>query len=221
MLRRDLIGVTAKPGTRGCVILGGSLSDPYTGTFIIFQRGQGTSDAIQIDHLVALSDAWQKGAQQLTEAQRIDFANDPINLLAVDGPTNRQKGDGDAATWLPPKTSYRCEYVSKQIAVKAKYGLWVTEAEKLAMIGVLTSPGCGVQVETAEPDPTYEEPHNLLPSRIALQPTMLPLTNKFQLRPKLQCNTSRIALKPTMLGAMTFLLLTLRTDRHLMVTRTE
>ncbi|WP_237243260.1 GmrSD restriction endonuclease domain-containing protein [Rothia nasimurium] len=158
ILRRDLIGASSKPGTRGCVILRGNLTDPYTGDFISFKRGQGTSEAVQIDHVVALSDAWQKGAQQLSETQRIEFANDPINLLAVDGPTNQQKGDGDAATWLPPQTSYRCEYVSKQIDVKAKYGLWVTEAEKIAMVDVLTAPGCGARIETPEPEPTYEEP---------------------------------------------------------------
>ena len=74
---------------------------------------------MQIDHVVALSDAWQKGAQQLTEAQRLAFANDPLNLLAVDGPINQQKSDGDAATWLPPNKSFRCDYVARQISVKA------------------------------------------------------------------------------------------------------
>ncbi|HIY94727.1 MAG TPA: DUF1524 domain-containing protein [Candidatus Rothia avicola] len=157
MLRRDLVGTTTKPGTRGCVVLSGSLSDPYTGSLISFMRGKGTSEAVQIDHVVALSDAWQKGAQKLTEEQRIAFANDPINLLAVDGPTNQQKSDGDAATWLPPKTSFRCEYVSKQIDVKAKYGLWVTEAEKVAMTDVLTSPDCGARAEIPQSEPAYEE----------------------------------------------------------------
>ena len=82
--------------------------DPYTGTTIAFVAA-GTSDAVQIDHVVALSDAWQKGAQQLAADARLSlFANDPLNLLAVDGPTNQRKGDGDAATWLPPARSYRC-----------------------------------------------------------------------------------------------------------------
>ena len=92
---------------------------------------------MQIDHVVALSDAWQKGAQQLTEAQRLSFANDPLNLLAVDGPANQQKSDGDAATWLPPNKSYRCDYVARQISVKSSYGLWVTRAEHDAMARVL------------------------------------------------------------------------------------
>ncbi len=137
MLRRDLSGLALKPGTRDCVVLSGVLADPYTATLINFLRGSSTSAAVQIDHVVALSDAWQKGAQQLTEAQRLSFANDPLNLLAVDGPANQQKSDGDAATWLPPNKSYRCDYVARQISVKSSYGLWVTRAEHDAMVRVL------------------------------------------------------------------------------------
>ena len=102
ILRRDLTRYTLKAGTHGCLVLKGTLNDPYTGTTISFVRGQGTSNAVQIDHVVALSDAWQKGAQQWSQTRRTAFANDPLNLLAVDGPTNLRKGDGDAATWLPP-----------------------------------------------------------------------------------------------------------------------
>ncbi len=138
ILRRDLTAVMARPGTQGCVITSGILHDPYTGTFIDFVRGQGTSNAVQIDHVVALSDAWQKGAQQLAADERIALANDPLNLLAVDGPTNASKGDGDAATWLPPRKSYRCAYVARQTAVKAKYGLWVTRAERDVIQRIVT-----------------------------------------------------------------------------------
>ena len=92
---------------------------------------------VQIDHVVALSDAWQKGAQKLSLATRTEFANDPLNLLAVKGRLNSQKGDGDAATWLPPLKSYRCSYVARQIAVKAKYSIWVTTAEKTTMKTIL------------------------------------------------------------------------------------
>lgn len=140
MLRRDLTDLALKPGTRECVVLSGILNDPYTASLVNFLRGNSTSAAVQIDHVVALSDAWQKGAQQLTEAQRLSFANDPLNLLAVDGPTNQQKSDGDAATWLPPNKSYRCDYVARQISVKSSYGLWVTRAEHDAMARVLA--GC-------------------------------------------------------------------------------
>jgi hypothetical protein len=140
VLARDLTGETFKPGTRDCVVLTGTLTDPYSGRTIAFQRGQGTSEAVQIDHVVALSDAWQKGAQQWDAGKRAEFANDPLNLMAVDGPLNMQKGDGDAATWLPPQTSFRCTYIARQVAVKVRYAAWVTQAEKNTMATVLS--GC-------------------------------------------------------------------------------
>ncbi|MCF4007507.1 DUF1524 domain-containing protein [Corynebacterium uropygiale] len=133
ILRRDLHDLVLKPGTRDCVVLSGVLEDPYTGASIPFTRGKATSSRVQIDHVVALSDAWQKGAQQLSVEQRRDLANDPRNLLAVDGPTNQAKRDGDAATWLPPNKAFRCAYAARQIDVKWTYGLWVTEAEKAAL----------------------------------------------------------------------------------------
>ncbi|MGO7983428.1 HNH endonuclease family protein, partial [Rhizobium johnstonii] len=112
-----------------CKVLTGELVSPYTGEVIRFVRGQTTSALVQIDHLVALSDAWQTGAQQLTQVQRESLANDPLNLLAVDGRSNEQKSDGDAATWLPAAKAFRCTYVARQVSVKAAYGLWVTAAE--------------------------------------------------------------------------------------------
>lgn len=139
ILKRDLQDLTFRPGTRDCVVLTGVLDGPYTGERIEFQRGQDTSSLVQIDHVVALSDAWQKGAQQLTVDQRRDFANDPLNLLAVSGRANQQKGDGDTATWLPPRREFRCSYVSRQVLVKERYGLWVTPAERDAMDRVLSS----------------------------------------------------------------------------------
>ncbi|MER7130458.1 HNH endonuclease family protein [Streptosporangium saharense] len=139
ILKRDLKDETFKAGTHDCIVLTGVLDDPYSGKTIKFERGQKTSSAVQIDHVVALADAWQKGAQQLPEGKRKELANDPLNLLAVDGPLNSQKGAGDAATWLPPRGAYRCAYVSRQIQVKAKYDLWVTSAEKDAMQKILNS----------------------------------------------------------------------------------
>ena len=135
ILQRDLDYAVLKAG--GCVVTSGVLTDPFTATTIDFVRGNKTSTAVQIDHVVALSDAWQKGAQQLTQNQREVFANDPLNLLAVDGPTNGSKSDGDAATWLPPNKAFRCEYVALQTAVKAKYGLWMTQAEHDAIKNIL------------------------------------------------------------------------------------
>ncbi|RLV56153.1 HNH endonuclease [Aeromicrobium phragmitis] len=132
ILRRDLTDVEFGDD-RGCRVLSGTLDDPFTGERIEFRRGERTSSAVQIDHLVALSDAWQKGAQQWTREKRIAFANDPINLLAVDGAANSAKGDADVATWLPANRAYRCTYVSKIVNVKAAYGVWVTQAEADAM----------------------------------------------------------------------------------------
>ena len=142
ILRRDLTNITLKPGTHDCIVLTGTLADPYAGQTIAFTRGRKTSEAVQIDHVVALSNAWQTGAQQLDPARRQAFANDPLNLLAVDGPANQQKSDGDAATWLPANKGFRCAYVARQIAVKRAYSLWVTPPEKDAMTSVLsTCPG--------------------------------------------------------------------------------
>ncbi|MBD7956689.1 HNH endonuclease [Microbacterium sp. Sa4CUA7] len=134
ILARDLTQATlAGP----CKVVSGTLLDPFTGQTIPFVRGQDTSAEVQIDHVVALSDAWQKGAQQLTAEQRTSFANDPLNLLAVEGRANAEKGDGDAATWLPVNTTFRCAYVARQVAVKAVYGLWVTQAEHDAIARIL------------------------------------------------------------------------------------
>jgi hypothetical protein len=134
ILNRDLLDAIVD---EKCNVLKGTLHDPYTGKTITFKRGASTSGDIQIDHVVALSDAWQKGAQQLTREVRISLANDPLELLAVDGPANQQKSDGDAATWLPPYKPFRCQYVARQIAIKIKYGLWLTSAEKNAMSDIL------------------------------------------------------------------------------------
>lgn len=138
ILKRDLTNETFRSGYT-CSVATGTLKDPYTGVTINFVRGVATSSKVQIDHVVAVSDAWQKGAQKLTAARRYAFYNDPLNLLAVDGPTNSRKGDSDAASWLPPRKAYRCAYVARQIAVKKKYSLWVTSAEKTQMLSVLSA----------------------------------------------------------------------------------
>jgi hypothetical protein len=137
MLKRDLTQILYKAGTRNCVVASGTLVDRYSGESINFVRGNVTSMEVQIDHVVALSNAWQTGAFKLTADQRKALANDPMNLFAVKGRLNSQKGDGDAATWLPPLKSFRCAYVAQQIAVKAKYSLWVVPPEKAAMLSTL------------------------------------------------------------------------------------
>ena len=135
ILRRDL---ASRQMQNACKVLSGSLApDPYTGTTIRFTYG-GASE-VDIDHLVALSDAWQKGAASWPAGKRLALANDPLNLLAVDSSANRSKGDGDTATWLPANKAFRCTYVARQVAVKGKYGVWVTAAEQDAMTRVLTT----------------------------------------------------------------------------------
>ncbi|WNV74750.1 DUF1524 domain-containing protein [Geodermatophilus sp. DSM 44513] len=156
VLARDLTGEQFRSGS-DCVVLAGTLADPYSGRTIEFRRGEGTSDDVQVDHVVALSDAWQKGAQGWDADRRAAFANDPLNLLAVDGPLNSQKRDADAATWLPPRAAYRCAYVARQVAVKAGYGLWTTRAERNAAATVLS--GC---------------PDEPLPGQVAVDPAPRP-----------------------------------------------
>lgn len=134
ILHRDLTNTILD---EECRVVSGTLLDPYTGTTINFMRSEGSK--VQIDHVVALSDAWQKGAQLLTLDQREQLANDPLELLAVDGDANQQKGDSDAASWLPAYKPFRCQYIARQIAIKEKYALWVTSAEKEAMKKVLNS----------------------------------------------------------------------------------
>ena len=139
ILPRDLARPTFKPGTRDCVVLTGTLAEPYTGTTIQFQRGDKSSALVQIDHVVALADAWRSGAWQWDAQRRQEFANDPENLLAVDGAANEDKSASSADQWLPPNVAFRCDYVKRQIAVKYAYGLSVTQAEQDAMATQLTT----------------------------------------------------------------------------------
>ena len=133
ILARDLARPTFKPGTRDCVVLSGTLAEPYTGATIEFRKGEKTSSLVQIDHVVALADAWRSGAWRWDAQRRLEFANDPQNLLAVDGQANEDKSASSADQWLPPNKAFRCDYVKRQIAVKSAYGLSVTRAEQDAM----------------------------------------------------------------------------------------
>ncbi|MGQ1839880.1 GmrSD restriction endonuclease domain-containing protein [Kocuria turfanensis] len=134
VLARDLTDITS---AEGCTVATGTLSDPYTGSTIAFVRGAATSGDVQVDHVVSLGNAWITGARRLTQTERVALANDPLNLLAVDGPANGSKSDLDASGWLPPNKAFACGMVATQIAVKARYGLWVTAPEKQAMTEVL------------------------------------------------------------------------------------
>lgn len=163
--RNDILSRDLEPEVKSgpCKVISGTLLDPYTGDTIQFVRGNETSLAVQIDHVVSLMNAWETGAQQLTQAQRISLANDPINLFAVDGPANLQKGAGDAATWLPPEKAFRCTYVARQVSAKATYGLWVTQAEHDAIAKILGNCPDEPAVTSefapiASPSPTTEPP---------------------------------------------------------------
>lgn len=136
VLARDLTDITSGDG---CTVATGTLDDPYTGSTIAFVRGVATSSDVQVDHVVSLGNAWITGARRLSQADRVALANDPLNLLAVDGPANGSKSDHDASEWLPPHEAFACEMVATQIAVKSRYGLWVTAPEKNAMAEVLAT----------------------------------------------------------------------------------
>ena len=149
ILKREL-GDSAKLADDNCTVLSGEFDEPYTGSHMIFYEKSDLSNGLQIDHVVALSDAWQKGAQYLPKEVRYEIATDPLNLLAVDAKTNQGKSDGDAATWLPNNKSFRWQYVARQISVKHKYSLWVTQAEHDAIMKVLDTcpnePAVGIDV---------------------------------------------------------------------------
>jgi hypothetical protein len=133
VLKRDLVDVTTKPGTRDCVILTGVLLDPYTGLTIDFTRGEATSTDVQIDHVVPLAWAWRQGAADWTEDKREQLANDPLNLLAVDGPTNASKSDQGPALWMPPLESYHCLYAERFVQVLDTYDLTVSPEDHAAL----------------------------------------------------------------------------------------
>jgi hypothetical protein len=163
ILARDLTAI-AKSGS--CKVLSGTLVSPYTGATIHFVRGNTTSTEVQIDHVVALADAWRTGAQQLSQEKRVALANDPANLFAVDGRSNSQKSDGDTATWLPASKGFRCTYVGHQVSVKAAYGLWVTPAEHDAMARVLSTCASAAVTAPVAPAPA---PVAVVPVPVAAQ----------------------------------------------------
>lgn len=135
ILRRDLKSLVVRPFT--CFAQSGILVDPYTAETIEFVRGPRTSNSIEIDHVVSLADAWYKGARAWDPQRRLDFANDPRNLLAVSPKANFNKAFRDAASWLPQNEAFRCDFVARQVEVKTAYGLWLSAKEKAAMTDVL------------------------------------------------------------------------------------
>ena len=149
IIKRE-VGDSAILSDDNCTVIAGTFVEPYTGKTLEFTEKSQFTKGIQIDHVVALSDAWQKGAQQLTKDERYQLATDPLNLIAADSSANQQKSDGDAATWLPSNKTFRCQYVARQVSVKYKYSLWVTQAEHDAIQNILTAcpsePAIGVEL---------------------------------------------------------------------------
>ena len=150
ILARDLKGAVKNPK---CQVMSGTLSDPYTGRTIQFRRGRNTSSAVQIDHVVALLDAWESGARDWDQAKRVEYANSPDVLLASDGPANMAKGSGLDANgtslyrsqnagapdiWMPDNKAYRCDYMAKRATIKSKWGLTMTPREKQQTVSVLS-----------------------------------------------------------------------------------
>lgn len=149
IIKRE-VGDSAVLANDNCTVTAGTFVEPYTGQTLEFTEKSEFTKGIQIDHVVALSDAWQKGAQALSKDERYSLATDPLNLIAADSSANQQKSDGDAATWLPMNKAFRCQYVARQVSVKYKYSLWVTQAEHDAIAKILTAcptePAVGVEL---------------------------------------------------------------------------
>ncbi|MGW7422401.1 HNH endonuclease family protein [Streptomyces sp. NPDC054813] len=131
LLKRDGEKVRFRTGSN-CVVASMTLHDPYTGKTIEWIKSHATT--VQIDHVMPLSYDWQMGASRWTKDKREDIANDPLNLIPVDGPTNGAKSDSGPATWLPPNKQIRCSYVVRFAQVSLKYGLPVTVADKRMML---------------------------------------------------------------------------------------
>lgn len=150
ILARDLKGAVENPR---CQVTSGTLTDPYTGRTIQFRRGRNTSSAVQIDHVVALLDAWESGARDWDQTKRVQYANSTDVLLASDGPANMAKGSGldvngtalyrsqnsgAPDVWMPDNKAYRCDYMAKRATIKSKWGLTMTPREKQQTVSVLS-----------------------------------------------------------------------------------
>ncbi|MFI1397385.1 HNH endonuclease family protein [Streptomyces sp. NPDC020681] len=131
LLARDGKALRYRSGS-DCVVIAMTLDDPYTGTVIDWRKQKAS--AVQIDHVVPLSYGWQLGAARWDKEKRQQFANDPLNLLPVDGRTNSSKSDSGPASWLPPDKRIRCSYAVRVSQVALKYELPVTPPDKKALL---------------------------------------------------------------------------------------
>lgn len=139
ILQRDFATTILKAGTGNCKVIGGTWTDPYSNESYTFAEAPSGA---QIDHVVSLKNAWQMGADQWSDDTRVKFAIDPLNLRVTIASLNQQKSDSNAASWLPPYKPGRCNFIATQVAVKAKWNLYVTESEKEVFISILSKPEC-------------------------------------------------------------------------------
>lgn len=139
ILQRDFTTTIFKSGTGDCKVIGGTWTDPYSNESYTFDEAPSGA---QIDHVVSLKNAWQMGADQWSDDMRVEFANDPLNLRVTIASLNQQKSDSNAASWLPPFKPGRCNFIATQVAVKAKWNLYVTESEKEVFLAILSKPEC-------------------------------------------------------------------------------
>lgn len=131
VLKATMRAVATKPGTRGCVVISGTLTDPYTGTVITFTKAD--AGQVSIDHIYPLAAAWDLGAASWSSQQRRNFANDPRNLVPTDRTVNAAKSDKTPQSWAPSIPQGRCLYASRYVAVAKAYRLFVTEDDLLAL----------------------------------------------------------------------------------------
>lgn len=136
-LARDLTDVTYKPDTNGCVVLTGTLHDPYTGETVAFTRVSEGYQPVQIDHIIPLAVAWASGADSWTDEQRTRFANDPANLQTTTA--NQTKGDSTPSAWMPPGELAACEYSTRYLEVATDYALDISAADRDALTTALIS----------------------------------------------------------------------------------
>jgi len=139
ILKRDFTTAIFKSGTGDCKVVGGTWTDPYSNETYTFETAPSGA---QIDHIVSLKNAWQMGADLWSDQMRVDYANDPLNLIATIASLNREKSDANAASWLPPYKPGRCKFIATQVAVKTKWSLYVTDSEKEVFVSILSKPEC-------------------------------------------------------------------------------
>ncbi|MEU0494257.1 HNH endonuclease family protein [Mycobacterium sp. NPDC006124] len=134
ILDRDLVDKTFTAISRcPTAVATGTLYDPYTNETIPFTRGNQVGAAVQIDHIVPLALAWDLGARNWTDDMRRRFANDPANLLAVQGKANQDKGDSEPADWMPPNHAFWCQYAVQFAAVLRGYALPVDDRSAVVL----------------------------------------------------------------------------------------